>query len=400
MTSLTSFLNSMNVEQLAEDARIQGAGKSTYFVDRVYDTTDYKGDSRSCRVILFDLWNTALNNQRGSISPYIKLYKAMDRIVKALYSNVNSSEKIFSTLRKSIIARFGIKSRQYELSLLHMGLSPAEISARRRQYAEQVQERNFSRDSLEPIYIEDVLSTIKQLAASEDPIRNLIACLLATGTRQSEAASLSEFKPVSGNSKMIEVVNLAKSRPGKTSIRPVLGMRATEVIELIKKIRTVLNVGGTIEQVTNRFSIPLNMAFKTLFGNRGMTVHKSRYIYANVCFALYAEGKKIPYESYLSSILGHESADSTKSYLAINIQHKPTEAKAEEPKADNIEFERFKNIRRKFVTEEEKIENIINAVNLTKSKGMRLRQDDLRIILGYSSLLMTKAYKIMRARQA
>lgn len=385
MDKLNRTLKKIDTDKISEEVKASGPSKSKYLFDEILKVYP-KQKEQTTKKLFMAVWSgTVLRCKSRDGNKFKILFEETTRIIQALYANPNSSEALFSKMRKFLIERFGENSNIYNLSTKFMGLSPEERSQRSEDYNKRVAERNEKRADLDPIHIEDVLNIVDRFKNDKDPLKRAVSVLIATGLRGIELFKISTIKKVSADE--IEVLELAKSRPGKKSIRPLLKMKADEVIEGIEFIRSNLNVSGTNEEVENRLNQPLNRIFKKIVF--GMTSHKARYLYANIAFKLFAESKKIPYESYVGSILGHESAQATRSYLAINLKEGESGGlQLEKPDS----FDQFKNTMRRGVPESEKIANIVGALKYMKENKIYMSQKGLRLELGYSAAVMTKGY--------
>jgi Telomere resolvase len=389
MDKLIKTLQKIDTNKVAEEVKANGPGQSQYLYDAILKAYP-KQTEQTIRRIFIEVWSgTMLRNRTTDPNKFTILFQETTKIIQALYPNQNSSEMFFTKLRKSIIDRFGDGSQIYRLSIKNMGLSPAERTERGKNYIAQVAERNEKRGEMEPIYVDDILKTIAIYKTDRDPFKRAMAVLIATGMRGTELFKVSTIKKI--NDSEIEILQLAKSRPGKKSVRPLIEMEADEVVSSVKFIRDNLNTSGTNEQVEARLNPRLNKVFKDIIN---MTSHKARYIYANVAYKLFAESKKIPYESYLGKILSHESAQSTKSYLAINLEEGESK---ESVRGSTSGLDQFKNIMRRGIPESEKTANIVGALKYMKENKIYMSQKGLRLELGYSAAVMTKGYQGARA---
>lgn len=390
MDKLIKVLKKIDSAKVAEEVRQGGSGQSPYLfsiISKAYP----KQEEETVKKIFKAVWcGTILRSKTISHDKFIELFKETTPIIQALYPNKNSSETLFSKLRKCVKDRYGEESQIYTLSVNNMGLSKQEKKERSDIYAAKVAERNERRGEMEPVYVDDILSIVDRFKTDRDPFKRMVAVLIATGLRGIEVFKVSIVKKVSESE--IEVSEMAKRGNGKKAIRPVIGMTADEAIEGIKFIRDNLNTSGDNEAIESRLNQPLNQMFKKIVS--GMTSQKGRYLYGNITFKLYGEPKKIPYESYIGKVLGHDSAQSTRSYLAINLEEGKSDNPPQFEEPDS--FDQFKNNMRRGVPDDVKVANIVGALTYMKDNKIYITQADLRKILGYSARIMTKAYGVFR----
>lgn len=394
--------------------------------------------SQSSKALLLAAWKHVVNGastERASIKTWAKLFKSLDGVLAAMYVNENTREATLTQFRSPIKQRFGADSEVYKQSIYQTGVSQERSRQKKEDYRSAVEARNANRSKLPVIYVEDVLDLINKLKVSDSIYDRFIAVLLATGSRSIEVAKVSQYSiPPDDGTTRISIVGLAKDSGSndvkQPLIRNLVGMTAEEVITNVDLIRSNLNLSGTNVQIANRINSALNKVFKNvikgLVPDSQFTAHKCRYISGNVSYKLYGEPQKLAYESYLQQQYGHLSADSTKSYLAVNIEFKgdrrdaarvPVEADMKAELKAEIKAELKAELNRELKKElclpdneagamlrefrnnptikdrEEKIKRVIDAVNVIRSKGIKIRQSELRKILGYSSDVMTAAYK-------
>lgn len=389
---------------------------------------------KSSKKLLSRIWSFTLAStakpREGTISRiWIRLYKSLDRIIKALYENENTMESVCTEFRKVVRAKFGDNSEIYKQSIYNMGVTQQRSKERKEEYSAKVKVRNASRATLQPIYVEDVLTAIEKLKRSNDPYEQSLAVLLATGSRSIELFKVSKYYEVKDDESTITVKGIAKDK-GKNDLKNVVltrnlvGLTGEEVVDLVHEIRDELDLKGSNAKISNATNTALNKAFQKniqpLAPDFQMTSHKCRYIAGNVSYLLYGKPKKIPYESYLQEQYGHLSGESTKSYLGINVQfRKKVIQKAPDDikvlfereikemkeqvanccpdKAQSVDLTEFKNSNRRKMEVEEKVKAVVGALKLLKEKQIKMTQRELRAILGYSAGTMTEGYQAARA---
>jgi hypothetical protein len=395
---------------------------------------------------LFKIWESVIENAPRKYSrSYNKLFYQLDKTIKTLYNNENSSEGVFTLFRK-ILKNPKFEPEIYKQSIYKMGVSQERSRERKQEYADKVKTRNANRGDLVPLYVEQVYNIIDELIASNNAYDKLVAVELATGSRGIEVLKVSNYEEIKGSDNEVLVIGLAKDK-GNNNLENVRLMRnlvrlnSEQVIEAVKYIRKSINTAGTNDNISKRTNKFINKAFKRVFipilkQNAGdkidmpafetqlkeFTSHKARYIAGNVSFLVYGKPKKIPYESYLQNQYGHLSAESTKSYLAINIKFKnkviekgtvdevkelySSEIKELKTKiekccsksADSIDVKEYRNNFKQNENVGDKISNVIIALKKYKNSNVKITQKELRTKLGYSSDIMTAAYKKARAQ--
>lgn len=389
-----------------------------------------KGGSKT---ILLKIWNnlikTAAKPREGTISRiWLKLYEALDKVIQTLYDNENTSESVITEFRKILRNKYGDNSEIYKQSIYKTGITQQRSKERKEEYSNKVNVRNTERGGKQPIYIEDILSAIQKLKRSNDPYEQSLAVLLATGSRSIELFKVSKYYEVKDDPTVIDIKGISKDKGNRgyaniTIQRPLVGLTSAEVVDLVNEIRDELNVKGSNMKIANATNTALNKAFQEniqpLAPDFKMTSHKCRYIYGNVSYLLFGKPKKIPYESWVQQVLAHSSAESTKSYLGINIQFRekivrqaPDDIKSlfeseirqikqqvdrNCPNKIEVDLTPFKNSFRRGVDEADKINNVVQALKLIKANKINITQAKLRAELGYSAAVMTKGYASARS---
>ena len=419
MDRFIKVLKNISCDQIVnevENANIKNSSTLNKIFENNYSI--FKGSSKTR---LITVWKLIIENDKNiSAENWNESFVILDKIIKGLYKNEGSYLCAISQLKKVVKDKYGASSTIYK-TMMDIGITDEKRIKRDDEYKKKVILRNDNRDNLPVIFVEDIENIIHQAKQSNNDYDKAIAVLLASGVRSIDLLKVAIFDEEKGNSNLINIKNFSKTRGVKKgNLRPLIGLKADEVIKLIGHIRMNLNIDGNNADVINRRSGALNNAFKKYFEkDTTMSVHKCRYIYANCAYILYGEPQKKMYESYIQSILGHASADSTKAYLGINIQSKANilknadknvkkiyEAENARLKAiienmpvqkTNIDFTALKNSFQRTMQDDAKINNIIEALKTLKANGKKMKQSDLRTELGYSAKLMSTAYQ--KARQ-
>lgn len=230
----------------------------------------------------------------------------VQRILLALYENENSLEQYATKWRKPIGERWGNQCAAYRESIKVLGLDQERALARRARYTKTVRERLADRVQLNASRIYEIIATC---AKSHEFIDNIIAVMLATGSRLIEVIKVSQFEPVGAG--RIRINGVAKSRDEKVLERPLIMLSAAQVIELVKYIRSFRDYAAmTPEQAKSKVIIALNNRVREFLDT---TSHRARYIWTSLAWKLY--GKGVPQQEWARAMLGHESADTSTTYL-------------------------------------------------------------------------------------
>ncbi len=364
------------------------------------------------------------------IEKWKQFFRLFDVIIKALYDNENYTETIFSIFRKPVRVKYGDRSEIFSQSVFLTGASQQRRIQRKEEYKAEVKVRNAERNNLDPLYFEDIIQVIQKNKYSNDPYKKAIAVLLATGSRSIEVFKVSKYTESKDPTRIV-IKGLAKDKGDKRNLKqvvlekPLINMTGDEVVKAVEEIREDLNLKGTNAAIAARTNAPLNKAFRDLVQilapNNPMTAHTCRYIYGNLAYIMYAEPKGMLMESYIQEILGHASPESTKSYLGINMRMKDRVVKAAPehikalfeneiaslrkqvekccPKKITVNLDDLKNSRRREMTSETKINNVIEALKRLKENKVKMNQRELRAILEFSGEIMSKGYKLAKEQK-
>lgn len=302
---------------------------------------------------LFTLWKPVIEQAAGArdgkiTRTWIDVYAALDRIIKVLYPLENTSEAIFTQFRKPIRDKYGDSSEIYKQSIYKMGVSKERSIQRKEEYQNKVMEKGLNRQDLKPFYDDEIYNAIDQGSNSTNPIENIIAVMLTTGSRLIEVLKVSTFNETD-KPNFIKITGIAKDKArkgyeNKVIIRPLIRLTAKEIVELVKKIRDQLNVAGDNNAVSDRYNSQVNRIVKKIFPDQSPTSHKLRYIAANMAYILYGKGGTA--NIYIQGFLGHESGETSRTYQSINVQlRKEVSAPRIDTQArlNNLEHEITKN---------------------------------------------------------
>lgn len=283
-------------------------------------------DSSSKKILLKiynDIISKAQQPREGGISrQWIALLETVDRVVKLLYTNEGSMEKVLTEFRRPLKVKYGINSEIYKQSIYKTGISRARSIQKRQEYQDKVSAKNIRRSELQPFYDDEIYRVIDDMAASPNSLNNVIAVLLATGSRFIEVLKVSQYSETD-KANYIKIKGIAKDRndagyENKIVIRPLNRLNSKQVIELVQKIRAELNLEGENRNISDRYNTQANRIVKNLFEGRPITLHKLRYISSNLAYLTY--GKGAVENTYIQQYLGHTSGDTTRTYQSINVK--------------------------------------------------------------------------------
>lgn len=380
---------------------------------------DFKNYKNS-KVLMIDLFDELIRDYKETdLNIWRNVFDTLNRILKALYFENEGTLAAVVNQYRNIIKKVFHDKPEIKNMMYNIGLTKHQIEKRKADYARKVKNRNNNRNNLPVIYIEDVIDTIKKLKDDKKVHNNVVAVLLATGLRCIEILKVSEI--YEDDTDFFKFKGLAKN-PNDESIhtRHLLGMTNFELIQLINKIRNKLNVEGTNTQISNRLNLALNKYFSRYFP---MSLHKARYIYANICFHQYGKPNNIPYETYIQDTLNHVSGETSKSYLCINLKSRDEviqNISIDMLKMYNDALDQIKNIKQELndlraeytilqkqtkiykpekkilLSNKDKIDMVIENIKQMKESGVFMNQKNLRSKLGIGSKFIHQGYKQAR----
>jgi len=409
-------------------------------------------ECKSAKSCILVLWESTLKSEANSVrvgmtkqkktlsDTWIKLFKLTNKLMRFLYPNENSFVTYIIELR-NLLKIPKLPKDIFKISEKYMGLTEEESNRRRNDYNKKIQIKNATRNTLIPIYTDQVIDLINKLINSTNISEIALAVALATVRRAIEIYKVSTFEEIPNDNTKIKISGLAKSGP-KTKkensvIVNIIALKSNQVIEAIKKIRDSLGDISNLpnQSLKNRFNSKINNSFKKnvvpIFESNGelpenknkkmiekLSFHKARYISGNTSYKLFGEPKEIPESTYLQSQFGHKCAQSTCTYLSIvvkvrnNPKPKPKNntlmSLSDRFESNNLQSELKEvnppnikdlvNKRTKFIPEEDKIRDILEAYKRYKDAGIVIKSNDLKKILKYGSAIMVKANKIRRSK--
>lgn len=398
--------------------------------------------------LIFAIWNNLLKRaSRKHSRTWQTLLVELDKILKMIYPNKLTLRGVLVELRRPLKDFKKWDKTIYDQTIVVMGMTLEESKEESRKYKATVEARNVARGGLPPIYVEDIYTLLDTLIKSENAYELTLAVELATGSRSIEVFKVSEYKEIEGHPEQISVKGIAKDKVGNNLINVVLTrnlvhLKAKQIITAVAKLRILVNVEGTNKEISQRTNKHLNKKFREFvkplavknateeqkqteeYKNyiKTFTSHKTRYLYGNASYLIYAKSKNIPLETYIQGQLGHLSGDSTRSYLGVNVKFRHKLIKDVNPelkeiiqsidnKVKKIENEvnaccnddvktpgavnvaQFRNSFSRRESTATKIEKVVNAIKEYQINNTPLpRQSVLGKILGFGGGIMTAGY--------
>ena len=258
-------------------------------------------------------WQDWVAGAAAAEQSIIAAYADVQRCLKVLYPNRETMHVMSIDWRRPVGVRFGKKSEIYRQSVYQLGLSREESLQRRENYEARV--RRDARNITTFIPKEKVFQAIESCAASDDPIANIVAVCLSTGSRLVEVLKVSTFLESEAGPGFIVIDGVAKSAGRKIIIRPLLGLSCARVLELVLLVRSFRD----FKKMTNgdakcAVDAAANRIMRELFD---MTLHKCRYIYAALAWYIFGAGT--PQQEWVREAFGHTSGDISLIYLMFVV---------------------------------------------------------------------------------
>ena len=394
---------------------------------------------QSSKALLMKIWkdiiaNAARGREGGISRTWIRLFEAVDKVIKALFQNENTMENVCTEFRKVIRQKYGDNDQIYIKSTHILGVSRERAIERRENYQNKVAEKGLNRRNLTPIYDDEIYAAIDAGINSSDPLEKTIAVMLNTGSRSIEVMKVSTYSEVKDNSSFINIKGIAKDRSkkgyeNKVILRPLINLNADEVINAVEYIRKHLDLEGTNDEISQRYNQTLNKRMKKLFANHPeLTAHKCRYIAGQMAFLLYGKGGTE--NTYLQQYLGHEDSSTTRTYQSINVKlrheveipddiklkisklihddekniqdHKEIQSAINEIKAKKIKIKQSNVPYPEYINpkthlgDAQKIQNLTLLMKTAKKDGIIYNQKQLKKLYGYGSNILSLFWQLIK----
>jgi hypothetical protein len=297
---------------------------------------------RTSAATMLCLWEDEITlSSNDKLQTYVKIFELLQPFLQKFYLTEGGLAVGATTWRKPLKAKFGEKNDIYIQSVHMLGLSQDRAAARRDEYTSKVLSKVSNREATK--YTKDfILSVIEDAASSANPIKNLVAVMLATGSRVVEVLKVSTYEKSPDTNDCIKVIGVAKDqeekRTGKPKeiIRPLIGLNVDKTLELISAIRKMRDFESLDNhEVSQSITSSLNKTVSDYFdildiltvdastvGNK-TTPHKLRYIWVSLAYQLH--GGVTPEQEWIRSMLGHTSGDTSLIYTQIIVSLDPIE---------------------------------------------------------------------------
>lgn len=351
-------------------------------------------------ILIFDILEELIKNavilKKDKITrSWINFFKAIDKLIKMIYKNENTSEKIFTKIRKIIKDKYNDDSEIYKKSIYIMGMSQERSIQKKKEYSLKVKDAGMNRNNLKPIYDDEIYEIIKKGISSSKIFDKIIAVMLACGSRSVEVMRVSNYSKTD-NDNFIEIKNIAKNNDNKIIVRPLIYLKADQVIKTVNHIRKYLLLKErTNEQLTSSYNTTLNKSMKKLFSDDSLTSHKCRYIASNLAYLLY--GKDSTPNIYIQQYLGHKNGNTSRTYQSINVKLRGLTPCVTKNQNDlKVPYSEYINPRvntgLKF-----KLELLTSLMKKLKDDNIYLKQKEIKAQYNYGSKILTEFYKKIKA---
>lgn len=339
----------------------------------VFPNANILGSSAST---LLSVWKDEIAKQGTSnLQLFRQIFPLLQRLLIAIYPNEGSLASRIIAWRKPLKEKYGAQSDVHVLSMEKLGIPRERVQARREEYTNAV--REAVRERKTATFTEaDVMRVIKDGSLSNDIAKNIVAVLLATGSRLIECLKVSEFLEEKGQPGLIRVVGTAKGRntTPKVIVRPLVGLSATDVIDLVKHIRGAYDFSSlSNEKATMKVDASVNKAATEYFGEP-ITAHKLRYIWASLAYQKF--GGNVPEQEWLREMLGHTSADTSLIYTQMTVQLSPVHHVPVD--APNVKFPQFMNPLYARIGKEGQLKLLEQLNDAYRGAGIRMLQRDAK----------------------
>jgi integrase len=357
----------------AKDSFIKRSHMMSDIVFEFYPEAEILGSSAST---LLKIWtDEIMTKDPADLQHAREALPLLHELLLAIYPNEGSLSSRVALWRKPIKDRFGLRSELYSLSLQGLGLTSERQRQRREDYQTAI--RESVRDRKEAGFTEgDVLRVLRVASSSSSMPENIVAVLLATGSRLIECLKISRYEEVEGHPELVRICNIAKKRdgPAKPIVRPLIGLKSDAVIELVAKIR---KAGGFKDmgnsKATAKVDAQVNKVATDHFGEH-VTGHKLRHIWASLAYQKF--GGNVPEQEWLREMLGHESADTSLIYTQLIV--KPDEEAKGKGLEVTVKFPQFMNPLHVRIGEEEQMKLLDELSKAYKEAGQRMLQRDAK----------------------
>lgn len=327
---------------------------------------------------LLTIWTSEIMDAKSApIDMYLPIFALLQKLLKTIYTNEASLSSRVIAWRKPLREKFGADSDVYVMSMNTLGIRRERAQALRDEYTANVREAVRERKTAD--FTEgDVLRTIRNAARSKEAPANIMAVLLATGSRLIECIKVSDYIAEEKDPSVIRVVGVAKDRgtQPKVIVRPLIGLESDEVIRLVTRIRKAHDFSSlSNEKATGKVDAQVNKVAAEAFGE-GVTAHKLRYIWASLAYQKF--GGDVPEQEWLREMLGHASADTSLTYTQMTVRlGEPVRGGGMVVHTDLV-FPQFANPPYVRIGKEEQLRLLQQLNDAYKGTGRRMLQKDAK----------------------
>jgi hypothetical protein len=365
------------------ESKFRSSNALTNLILQFYPNAEIK---RTSAATLLQVWTDEVKETRNSnLRTYGQIYHLLQPLLEKFYVTESGLSSTATAWRKPIREKFGDASEIYKQSIHVLGISRERSLARRKEYTEGIRE-NVRKRGVVKYTQEMILFVIDDAAASTNPIKNIVAVLLATGSRLIEVVKVSTYESVPNKPNLIKVIGVAKDREVKKTniqkeiIRPLVRLQSDKVLELISRIRDLRDFNSmSNERASGSVNSQVNTVIADYFKDVDnehpdsipTTAHKLRYIWASLAFQLY--GGSTPEQEWVRSMLGHDSSETSLTYTQLVVQvdssHKLTDANSLKTMIGELEIDAKKN-----ELEHQEIKAELSEVRSELNKGIEHAQ--------------------------
>ena len=307
-------------------------------------------------------------------------------IINAQTDVINQKAKRFGQLRKILKERFGEESKIVKKHY-RFGISHEEHNLKQQVSKSNRKERLENRIQVTDKEVQEILH---KHSASDDVFDQVIAVMLATGSRIIEALRLSKFKRSDRGEDWIHITELAKKKEPVGINRPLIGLDADEFLELVKEMRKNLKKRYpdydqlSNDDLTKKVDARVNSRIKKMGLDGVDGSHTLRKFWAQFTYKMLPaeERKKLDPHQYIQNFLVHNSIDTSASYANVKISKGGVKIKGQQ----DIE-KKFDVVDKKDAKQDQDIDALEQKVDACKGNTVELKntQNDKVKVLKHSN---------------
>ena len=311
-------------------------GQSQFVLDGIHEIL---GDHPDCRNAEGPCLNVLVREHMNKKNA-VKIIKALELLLPALYAKPNVLAQEFSAISKTIQNKFR-ETDIAEKAKKRLRLSKEASLLRHKNYQARVYQANVKQRELKD---SEVLGIINKLSFEKDWVSLTVCVGLAVGSRLIEILLMSRYERAEENPHYIKVEGVAKGRGDERSItKPIVGgLRSDDIIAMVDEIRIQVSVAYDVDLGTGEGKRDLTRAELTGLADKKVNdkvrevfdptyvFHDTRGIYAELAWMQYApEG--MSKTAFFANVLGHkeESLTTALSYQKFAVKRKLPEVSAD-----------------------------------------------------------------------